>query len=473
MVLASYLDVTQITLQDETGKINVTLTSASSSNGSDATSIIINLGRDDLNIIKLFPSLATSTTNTFLTYTSDTIQDVFGNPLVNRAAHPVRNFTEDFIEPQLESFALDLTNDTLTLYFSETVNASTFAATGITLQSQSEITASEYVTLSSGSVGVNSHSLNVSLTVIDLNRIQELLDLATNVHISITSDLVQDMNGNPVVAIPNNTAIDAADFISDEVSPELTGFDLNLNRSQHSELTLYFSEMVSAPTLRVEGITLHNDSNSTNYYQLQSGDVQEENSSIIVVVISWVDTNLIKEMYTLATNENNTYLRLEMNTVLDMAGNEIQSGSAVLVDMFTPYGISPQLLNFSLDLNLGKLSLYFSETVNSLSTNFTTITFQSTNGTSYNDTTSFTLNDGGVSPTNSTDITVYVIQSELNTIKSLLNLATSEIDRFISFSEYLIEDMNMNQVVPIPENEALQAFMVVDDSVGPQLVSSI
>ena len=469
------LDVTQISLEDETGLHNYTLTDVSLSNGSDATTVTILLGRDDLNAIKLSPFLATSLNSTYLSYTSATIRDTFNNRLVNKTSQKARNFTEDTTDPTLTSFELNLNNNTLTLYFSETVNSSTFQPSAITLQNSPSLSSlSSFVSLTGGSVGNNAPYIVLSLETVDLNRIKQLLNLATelsNTYISITEDLVRDMNGNPAVSISNSSAIQAADYKQDEVPPMLEMFNFNLNFSDYSELVLFFSETVSAPSLNIQGIILQDAENSSNYHQLQNGEVQMDNSSTITVTISKTDTDIIKERNTLATSEGNTYIQLEKYSVLDMAGNGIEgvpNGEAIRVYNFTPDYVSPVLLNFTLDLNSGQIVFLFSEIVNSQSTIATVVTLQSTNDTSLNHTVTYTLTGGYPSSTNSTEVTLILTDTDLNNIKSLLDLATSENNTYISFSEYLVEDMNGNTVVHVLSEAALQ---VLQDNKSPTLIS--
>ena len=475
-VRAMSLDITYITLQNAQTMPSHTLTRVSSTNSSDGTLITVNLGRDDLNVIKLLTNLATSEDDTYLSYASATIEDMFGNNVVNRSELmplQVTNFTGDSIPPELEAFTLDLTNETLTLSFSESVNSSTFDPSAITIQgSQTLAAGTSFVTLTDGITGDNNFILEVMLLTADLNELKRLLDLATsrsNTFISITSDLIRDMNGNAVVSIMNNTALMVTELLEDRVPPRLEDFSLNMNTS---ELILSFSETVSASTLNVQAIILQDDENSTNYYQLSAGEVQPENSPVIVVEISERDTNLIKEIFTLATGINNTFLRLQEAAVEDMNQNsleEIENGLALQAGEFVPDSLRPELLNFTFDLNMGQLLLYFSETVNVQSVNFTAITLQ--NGSSTNETIFYILTGGDMSLRNFTDVAITLLPDDFNIIKSLLTLGTSVSDTYLSITRYLLEDMNANQVIDISEENALQAYNVILDFTSPQLVS--
>ena len=475
-VRARSLRIPELTLQDATGGAVYTLTTPSSTSTSvDGTQVIVDLGREDLNEIKLQEGLATSVDNTYISYTSAAISDMVGNPLVNRSLAsplPVTNFTADMISPQLESFILDLTNETLVLSFSETVNASSFNPTSITIQG-SETIADSYVTLQYGVVGSNSDVLEVMLFTEDLNLLKVDLNLATdepNTFISFDSQLITDMNSNPIEPIGNFSAMPVDLFVPDGIPPVLDTFHLNLNSCV---LTLNFSETVSAPSLDVTAIVLQDDINSTNCYTLTGGTVQLFNSSVIDIAISEKDKNLINERFTLATQTDNTFISLGTNAIQDMNENyneEIPKDSGIQVEMFTPDGIAPILLNFTLDLNRGEIIFLFSETVDVSTINFTEIIIISNPYNASINTTQYTLMDGFVvNPRNFTDVTVMLIPDDLNAIKADLMLATGVDDTFLAITSSLIQDMNENAIVGIPREEAEQAYNYIPDVTRPEL----
>ena len=475
-VRARLLLIPELTLQDATDSVRYTLTTPSSSSMSmDGTQIIIDLGREDLNEIKLLENLATSVDNTYISYTSTAISDMVGNPVVNSSLTsplPVSNYTADMIPPMLESFVLDLTNETLVLSFSEAVNASSFAPTSITIQS-SPMIADSFVTLQYGVVGSSSDVLTVILFTEDLNLLKEDLNLATdepNTFISFDSQLITDMNRNPITPYRNDSALEADLFIPDSIPPVLDIFHLNLNSCV---LTLNFSETVSAPSLDITAIVLQDDTNSTNCYTLTGGTVQNFNSSVIDIEISKYDKDLIKERFTLATEPGNTFISLGTNAIHDMNENynvEIPKDSGIQVDMFTPDFIPPTLLNFTLDLNSGEIIFLFSETVDVSTINFTEITIISNQYNVSINTTEFTLSDGYVvSLRNFTDVAVRLIDDDLNAIKADLLLATGVDDTYLAITSSLIQDMNGNTIVGIPTEEAEQAYNFIPDTTKPVL----
>ena len=89
----------------------------------DAPVITVALTRSDLNEVKKYENFVTSDTNTFLSHYNASFSDTFNNAAVgieSEAALDTDSFNGDSVEPQLESFDLDMNSGTLDLYFSET-----------------------------------------------------------------------------------------------------------------------------------------------------------------------------------------------------------------------------------------------------------------------------------------------------------------------------------------------------------------
>ena len=100
----------------------------------------VQLSSEDLNELKRLTDVATALENTYLRFGSGLIRDMNGNSVVevvNGAGVRVRCFTTDAVRPELDHFHLDMDQGVLHLTFSETVNASSFDVTQITLQDAS------------------------------------------------------------------------------------------------------------------------------------------------------------------------------------------------------------------------------------------------------------------------------------------------------------------------------------------------
>ena len=68
---------------------------------------------------------------------------------------------------------------------------------------------------------------------------------------------------------------------------------------------------------------------------------------------------------------------------------------------------------------------------------------------------------------------VDIDDADLNEIKRLRDLATSNATTFISLTKETIEDMNGNEIVSISKTNAEQVQLYVPDSIVPKLLSFI
>ena len=128
----------------------------------------------------MLQSLAVDSNSTHLSLTSAAVDDMNGNavvPVTETEPEAVTIYTPDTTEPQLLRFTLDLTEETLTLFFSETVNVSSIDVTGITLQS--DLTGAISVALTNASVSTeNGPVVILQLSQLDLNRLKNAEELA-------------------------------------------------------------------------------------------------------------------------------------------------------------------------------------------------------------------------------------------------------------------------------------------------------
>jgi len=115
------------------------------------------------------------------------------------------------------------------------------------------------------------------------------------------------------------------------------------------------------------------------------------------------------------------------------------------------------LLGFDLDMDIGILTMTFSEAINASSLNVNEITIQASqdgNGTSWR------LNDGPPpfgSITESDDTAIIEIKlgtTDLNAIKWYTDLATNEDNTFVSLTSLSFRDMNKNSVEDVPFDNA-------------------
>ncbi len=481
VVNANSLDVSQFTILAGPNDVaRRQLLGPSEINGSssasvDGTVLTIQLGLNDLNEIKRITTLGTSSSNTYLSFTSESVRDMNGNALISRPPEnplAVTLFYNDFINPALAAFNLDLNLGLLTLEFSETVNADSLNVSGILLLSagQGEYNQSWYLTSYSATVSMDGTRLAVNISRNDLNNIKFLTELANSeddTYVSISYGAVLDMNSNPIIEILPMDALPVSTYIPDIVGPILEYFQLNLTSEI---LTLNFDETVNVSSLDFQSITLQSslDSPQTDYVLL-AGEIFHNNSHVVHIQLDNHDLNQIKLDTGLATNSDNTVIILNADAINDLALIPNPSFNSMLVlrsGDFSPDILSPMLLDFSVDLNSELLTLNFDEPVNASSFDATGIVFlDSVGGLQY------MLTGGNTSSPNGLQISVQLNRMDLNNLKQMESLLVSAETSYISIFPRTIRDMSGNQVMVITPDQALPASMHINDTTRPYLVS--
>ena len=201
--------------------------------------------------------IATSRDNTFITFPSTLISDMSGNQVVeviNGRGIQVTTFTGDLVRPMLVDFHLDMDLGQLHLTFDETVNASSFDVTQITVQDDRTNLMNRTRQLTSESMdilGLDDTVISVQLGDSDLNFIKatEMFGLSTtDTWIVITEGLVSDMSKNPVVAVPDGRALQAGNFTADVTRPFLESYHFDFIVE---EMTLHFNEPINVSMINL------------------------------------------------------------------------------------------------------------------------------------------------------------------------------------------------------------------------------
>jgi len=153
-------------------------------------------------------------------------------------------------------------------------------------------------------------SVQITLTNFDLNNLKYLQGLAASnrTFISITSNLVQDMNGNLIDPIALTNAMRVTNFTMDTTQPTVESFDLDMNRGI---LTLYFSETVMAGSLSVQEISILSGPNSSYFRTLTGGMVSTNDSTILTIDLDPIDLNDLKRQPQLAYFKHNYLYQLK------------------------------------------------------------------------------------------------------------------------------------------------------------------
>jgi len=441
----------------------------------------------DLNQIKMKDQLATSINDTFVSISALVIMDTGG--LAAMFGHiQACEYIVDTTPPFLISWTYNEEAGALSLLFSEAVNISSLDPSGITLlNTNSAATATQRFTLTGGMSFPNytEVTFELFLTFEDLSAIQELTNLATSPNdsfIALSTGSIYDMFGNSVVDIPLTNAQQALAHDPDMRPPRLEFFTFDLDEGL---LVLTFSESVNITSLNASQFTLANGNSiflpSYVEYSLTGGmafvndtnlgtNIGIANHDVVVrLELTEDDLNTIKAETMLATDRFNTRLFFSEGAVHDAAGNAISAvdASESFVSLgFTPDTTEPELDSFSVDLNIGIISLTFTETVDVDSINFTGIAVINHN---INTTVMYQLTGGETTTGDGTVISFIMDRNDINILKTFDNVFTRRRDSYIILDSFAISDNSGNPVLPLQPIVAVQASSVTQDTTSPEL----
>ena len=476
---SSSLDITNISIENSDNTSAVVLqTSYKSSENSHI--IIISLSPADLNHIKYQTNLATHLYNSFLFINGSNVVDMNNNILsFGNTSVMVRNFFMDSTQPILQSFDLDLSNNSLLLTFSEVINASSLHLPLLTLIStQSLISTSQKMALTGGYISephlTTGHPpiVVVSLLKSDLNKIKKLDTLALNnssTYLSISPDAAFDFSSNSLYPININTSLSVRNYFPDTVDPILLTFALDLD---NLILSLFFSETVQVNTLMKSDIYIKTTKNFINssFSLLDSFLLVDDNEPFVNLSLGFIDRNFIKLKTDLCTQMTNCFISFNSSLIRDTSGNfvtQIPSALALSISLFNPDSTNPSLICGLLDLDSSVLSLTFDEPVDSTSLKLDQLTIQSTPETLTNISQFETLINGEFplySTSNSTNglvIDIFIGMTNLFSIQRSIYLATDSSNSFLSFNSF-IHDMNINFIDPLLPHNATKLSFIAD-----------
>jgi hypothetical protein len=484
-VLADDLSTTSIALQSvqASSAISYTLTGSStvSSTGLQ-TSVTVVLGDGDFNAMGAILALAESQSSTFLTISEGATLDRANNTLVaidSSDALQVDVYTADATGPTLNAFSLNLTSSVLSLTFSETVNLNSLDLSGLTFQG-SKTSDAEKVTLTGGTrldLTTNESTVTeITLSTTDTNAIKRNLNLAvsnTTTFISSTGVIVRDVNAIASLAIASSDALAVTTFTADGVNPTLTAFSLDLNGS--NTLSLTFDETMKSSTMNVTQITLQDSATQSAgasfAYTLTNSLTSTTDSTSITVTLSKTDFNAITARASVCSTRDNCFIVLTAAAGEDMAANPltpITDGNGLQATSVVADSIGPRLLNFTkFDLENGRLTLDFDESINITSVDVSAITLKQFITAAA---TSYTLTGGSVTTvSNGPTVEIQLSTDDLNEIKILRDLCSLDGNCYISVTADLSKDMAGNANVAQAPSATLFAQTFVADPTAPTL----
>ena len=442
----------------------------------DATFLIVQLDRRDVDIITVLTQLAVSNTSSYLTYTPQLVTDMINNSITAASFVPVCRFTRDVTRPRLQSYDLDLTGEVLTLSFSESVNVTSIDISKFTfINTPSVVNATESHVLGTSSVhSANGPVVLVNMSYSDLNRIKQLTGLATSnltTYLSLTPESLRDMAGNQLLPAAFAPAVKL--YTDDRVQPTLVAYNLTMfGGVPPLVLQLEFSETVQWMSVNVTGIGFLVTANSTNVTYLTGGTLSRLDSTHITINITEVDKYRLQALPPLAQGVNNSYLRIEPFAVNDMNNNSVVRVPARNVLSHTADITPPELSSFSVDMDAGLLTLTFTEALRNMTFYETRITLQS-DQISNSTTESITLGNSTYSTVAANILQVSLTLNDSNQIKKLTSLAINAGSTFVNLLTDVVRDLANNEANPISSNNALPLLRAVytPDETHPRIES--
>jgi len=242
----------------------------------EGTIIEVALTQADLDKLKLKPLLAISVLTTIFSVTEALISDYQGNAMAVPAKFPAGDHIADTTKPTLVSFSIEMTDEELTLTFSEAVNALSLQATGLTLQDSKQAfvssasSAPDYAHRLQGGIVTSSNGYIqvIKMDTFDLNHLKRLSRVATSTEdtfILIDAGTVQDLNSQDVVGITDGDAVKSNDWKPDGTPPELDTYRVVMDASGPPlKLYLKFTETVDVTKFDVTKIVLQDTADSSD-----------------------------------------------------------------------------------------------------------------------------------------------------------------------------------------------------------------
>ena len=484
VVSSSSLDASAISIQNSrysSMAYSIPLSTLSTTNSSDGYGIIIDIHPLDLLQIKSVPGLAVSNVTTWIVMQAFAIDDAFGADVLavtNGKALQVSTFIPDTLAPTIDQFIFDLDTGSLNITFSDTIDHLLLNVSLLTITSDIIPTIAYPVDQAVVERSSDGQTVIVSLSETDLNRIKNNTNIGTgvsNTYLAIGSEAFVDLAGNYLPEIPISSALSAMTVVLDMTGPELRGFELDLNAG---ELVVTFSEPVDSSTVFSQGYILQSKQDATFFldeqYTLLTGVRASPNGPIISIAFGEDDLNGIFAITALGNTEDDSYLIITNLSVRDIAGNPaipVPLTNGVRASIVLPDTNPPRLLDYSLDMDTGILTLYYTEVVLTSSIRFSEIQLQNAPNASESTTVRYSLTNGITPSVESKTLNITFTEEDLYAIQALPGLATQQGNTYLSFTNLSAMDAQSFPVIPISSEVAMQVGVFVADTTDPELTS--
>ena len=443
--------------------------------------IVIELNQADSFSLKNNSNIATAPSDTFISTTSQLINDTTGNPVnailpANALQYNFLIVIPDSTGPLATDCHLDLDTKMLSLTFDDSIDPSSLTLSRVTLHRTNDGTspADSYqfqdIVISSSPRG---YSLDVAITERDFNGIKVKTFVAVDentTHISMLADTVRDLSNNPSESILSTSAITCSQYTPDLSEPYVTSWTLDMDSIP--TLSIDFSETVQLDSLQLDSAAITLVGLQGQMFNLTGGEFDKApNAPQVIISLTIDDTNAIKELLSLFTNLNDSFLSVRSGAVVDLDNNPLQPinvSQPLQSSAFTPDTTSPNLLYFNIDMDTGRLWLTFDEVVNGSTLFPSLIGIQHT---TQPDPPLYSLTGGYFPPGFSTVTYLNLTISDLNEIKRLEGLSDSNLTAYLTMREGavldVLSDFSSNSVNEIFNTNPIRVTVFIPDSTNP------
>ena len=435
------------------------------------SSVTIQLTSADTVALKKDAGFARSINNSFLQVSTNTVQDMSG--VFMQAVQCLRptTHTADAQQARITAFTLDMQTGVMNLTFSDVVKASTFAASGLTIQNAARGTVKISLSTSTTTSSPDGYVLTVQISDSDLFRIKSEPTLARSLastFLTAQASVVDDVFDVDILAITDGKALQATTVVADNTAPALSSWELDLDAGT---VTLTFSDTVNSTSFNQSAVVLQNAAASpSSTLRLGKGTfVQSGVGRVLTMTVSTAEINQLTASFGLRTAKSTSFIQVDNGVVLDLGGNAVPS-TTQQVKTHTADTTAPLLSSFSLDMDSGRLAFTFDETVHASSLATTQITLQSASNSQSASERYRLKSTGTVSTANSTIITVDFATTDLDGIKANDALAKNQASTFLSFLNSTVEDMSGNSIVEVLSSRGQSVVDFTADTQSPRLV---
>jgi hypothetical protein len=286
----------------------------------DASIAEVVLGDIDLTKLRLIAELAADIDSSYLVVTEMAIDDLNQldiNPASAISPLQVTTYIADAIPPVLLSYDVDMVQESLSLTFSEVINATSFNPEVVSL---TNVDNSGTVSLA-GTVSSTEDTVTIAFddeTIDSIKRIPQLAQTVNTTILATQTGFILDSAGNEAQSISAAQEFHPSKLVVDDIKPFIADLTVNLTSET---FTIVFSELINASSVNSSKIFAISPTDNSRLYQFTSSTITGPLTREVVVSISKEDLEAIKQNQQLYIAQNSTGILFQSGFMTDVVGN--------------------------------------------------------------------------------------------------------------------------------------------------------